>query len=94
MGCPVSCGYTTNTIARRIATRQVVNYTPHKGVQPMPKNRTDNRRDWEKSNIKSYTLRLNVKTNPDFASWMESHKPYQNYLKGLIRKDMESSNQQ
>ena len=57
---------------------------------PMPRKRTDNRRQWEKENIKSYTIRCNVTTNPDFAEWMENHKPYQDYIKGLVIKDMES----
>ena len=59
------------------------------GGIPMPRKRTDARREWEKENIKSYTIRCNVTTNHEFAEWMEKHKPYQEYIKQLIREDME-----
>ena len=57
----------------------------------MPRKRTDNRRQWEKENIKSYTVRVNVTKNPELADWIETHKPAQGYLKELIRKDMEKN---
>ena len=55
----------------------------------MAKKRTEKRREWEKENIKSYTFRCNVTTNPEMKDWMEKNKPYQEYIKGLIRADME-----
>ena len=57
----------------------------------MSRKRTDNRREWEKENMRSATIRYNVKTEPEFTEWMNAHKPNQPYIKGLIRKDMEKS---
>ena len=63
-------------------------------LETMPRKRTENRRAWEKENIKSATIRYNVKTEPEFAEWMDKHKPYQPYIKGLIRADMENKTDQ
>ena len=52
------------------------------------KNRTDNRRLWEKENMKSFTIRCNVKSEKTMTDWLEEHKPIQSYIKGLIREDM------
>lgn len=51
--------------------------------------RTQHRRDWEKENIQSYTLRLNKNTEPELTEHLERNKPYNGFIKKLIREDLE-----
>ena len=45
---------------------------------------------WKKENMKLYAFRMTKSSESDLIDWIESHKPIQSYIKGLIRKDMES----
>jgi len=58
---------------------------------PMAKDKYQaNKERWKKENMKLIAFRLTKSTDADLIQWLEEHKPIQAYLKGLIRKDMES----
>ena len=54
----------------------------------MPRDK-DNWNRWNRENIKTFSVRLSKKKDMEIISWMENHKPSNEYLKGLIRADME-----
>ena len=46
--------------------------------------------NWKKNNMKMYAFRLSKVSEKDMVDFLETKKPYYAYIKGLIRKDMES----
>ena len=44
---------------------------------------------WKKENMRQYAFRMTKSTESEMISWLEEHKPIQDYIKGLIRADME-----
>lgn len=65
-----------------------------RGEGTMPDKYAKTKQKWKAENTKIFTTRLSKVSEQDVIAWMESHKPTNAYIKGLIRKDMESSNQQ
>lgn len=64
----------------------------------MPRDK-DKFNQWGRENIVTFSVRLSKNKDPKMIAWMESHRPSNDYLKGLILEDMdkhteESSNQQ
>ena len=49
-----------------------------------------NKERWKKDNLKLYAFRLSKVSESDMIEHLENNKPYYAYIKGLIRKDMES----
>ena len=46
---------------------------------------------WKAENTKIYTTRVSKVSERDIMDWLETHRPTNAYIKGLIRKDMEQS---
>lgn len=57
----------------------------------MPKDKYQSSHEkWKKDNLKLYAFRLSKVSESDMIEHLENNKPYYAYIKGLIRKDMES----
>ena len=44
--------------------------------------------EWQKENVKQYTIRFNRNTDADILKVLEGQESVQGYIKRLIRKDM------
>lgn len=54
----------------------------------------DSKEKWKKDNLKVYSFRLSKLSEKDMIDFLAEKESTYAYIKGLIRKDMESSNQQ
>lgn len=55
----------------------------------MPKDKYQETRErWKRENMRQISFRLTRSTEQGMIDWLESHKPIQSYIKGLIREDM------
>lgn len=55
---------------------------------------SDKRLQWEKQTQRLFKIKVSRISEKDMVDFIESKESYNAYIKGLIRKDMESSNQQ
>lgn len=49
---------------------------------------------WDRENTRQYKLKLNKNTDADLIAWLDSIENRQNYIKELIRADMEKKTEQ
>lgn len=43
---------------------------------------------WDRENTRQYKLKLNKRTDEDIINWLDGHENKQQYIKDLIRADM------
>jgi len=60
----------------------------------MKKVKYPNQAKYDAANTKHYGLKFNKKTDADLITWLDSIENRQNYIKELIRADMEKKTEQ
>lgn len=51
----------------------------------------DNHAKWERENLRSYTFKVNIKTDKDICEHLERQPNKRAYIISLIRKDMQNN---